>query len=70
MLDYNKISSFIWKVNDDVLRGLFKEHEYGDIILPFIVLRRMDCVLESDKEEVCKLYQDYKMKVDDPSPVI
>ena len=70
MLDYNKISSFIWKINDDVLRGLFKEHEYGDIILPFIVLRRMDCVLESDKEEVYKLYQDYKNKVEDPSPII
>ena len=44
--NYNQISSFIWNVCDDVLRGLFKQHEYGDVILPFTVLRRLDCVLE------------------------
>ncbi|RMZ48987.1 hypothetical protein EB821_04685 [Candidatus Marinimicrobia bacterium PRS2] len=49
--NYSKISSFIWNVCDDVLRGLFKPHEYGDVILPFTVLRRLDCVLESHKEE-------------------
>ena len=44
MSSHNEISSFIWTVYDDVLRGLFKPHEYGDIILPFTVLRRLDCV--------------------------
>jgi len=48
-VSYNEISSFIWNVCDDVLRGLFKQHEYGDIILPFTVLRRLDCVLEPHK---------------------
>ena len=70
MSNYNQISSFIWNVCDDVLRGMFKQHEYGDIILPFTVLRRLDCVMESNKDEVVKLYNDYKTKVDDPSPVI
>ena len=60
----------IWNVCDDVLRGMFKQHEYGDIILPFTVLRRLDCVMESNKDEVVKLYNEYKTKVDDPSPVI
>jgi len=32
MSNHNEISSFIWNVCDDVLRGLFKPHEYGDII--------------------------------------
>lgn len=42
MSNHNEISSFIWNVCDDVLRGLFKQHEYGDVILPFLVLRRLD----------------------------
>jgi type I restriction enzyme M protein len=38
MGNHQEISSFIWRVCDDELRGLFKPHEYGDIILPFVVL--------------------------------
>ena len=68
--NYNQISSFIWNVCDDVLRGLFKQHEYGDVILPFTVLRRLDCVLEPHKDEVFKIYEEYRTKVDDPTPII
>jgi type I restriction-modification system DNA methylase subunit len=39
-------------VADDVLRGLFKPHEYGDVILPFVILRRLDCVIEPRKDEI------------------
>ena len=70
MSNYNQISSFIWNVCDDVLRGLFKQHEYGDVILPFTVLRRLDCVLEPHKDEVYNVYQQYKGKVEDPTPII
>ena len=70
MTDHNKISSFIWNVCDDVLRGLFKPHEYGDIILPFVVLRRLDCVIEPRKDEIFNLYEEFKSKVEDPSPII
>jgi len=70
MSKHQELSSFIWNVCDDVLRGLFKQHEYGDVILPFVVLRRLDCVLEPYKDEVFKLYEEYKSKVDDPSPII
>ena len=68
--NYTQISSFIWNVCDDVLRGVFKQHEYGDVILPFTVLRRLDCVLEPNKDEVYTLYEEYKTKVEDPTPII
>lgn len=45
------LSSFIWSVAD-LLRGDYKQSEYGKVILPFTVLRRLDCVLEPTKEAV------------------
>jgi type I restriction enzyme M protein len=45
------LSSFIWSVAD-LLRGDYKQSEYGKVILPFTVLRRLDCVLENSKEAV------------------
>src|SRR3954465_7963355 len=42
------LSSFIWSVAD-LLRGDYKQSEYGKVILPFTVLRRLDCVLETTK---------------------
>jgi type I restriction enzyme M protein len=52
MSKFQELSSLIWNVADDVLRGLFKPHEYGDVILPFVILRRLDCVIEPRKDEV------------------
>ena len=43
--------SFIWSVAD-LLRGDFKAHEYGQVILPFTVLRRLECALASTKQQV------------------
>ena len=45
------LSSFIWSVAD-LLRGDYKQSEYGKVILPFTVLRRLDCVLEATKAAV------------------
>jgi type I restriction enzyme M protein len=50
MADTN-LSSFIWSVAD-LLRGNYKQSEYGKVILPFTVLRRLDCVLEPTKAKV------------------
>ncbi|WP_339886979.1 class I SAM-dependent DNA methyltransferase [Rhodopirellula europaea] len=47
------LSSFIWSVAD-LLRGDYKQSEYGRVILPFTVLRRLDCVLEDTKAAVLK----------------
>jgi type I restriction enzyme M protein len=45
------LSSFIWSVAD-LLRGDYRQSEYGKVILPFTVLRRLDCVLEPTKAAV------------------
>jgi len=47
------------------LGGLFKPHEYGDVILPFVILRRLDCVIEPRKDEIYNLYDEYKSKMED-----
>ena len=44
-------AAFIWSIAN-LLRGPYKPAEYGPVILPFTVLRRMDCVLESTKAKV------------------
>jgi len=67
---FQEISSFIWKVCDDELRGLFKPHEYGDVILPFVVLRRLDCLIEPHKDKVVELYESLKDEIDDVYPII
>ena len=47
------LSSFIWSIAD-LLRGDYKQSDYGKVILPFTVLRRLDCVLEATKDAVLK----------------
>ncbi len=49
------LANFIWGVAD-ILRGDYKQSSYGQVILPFTVLRRLDCVLSSTKENVLKKY--------------
>jgi len=71
MSKQQELSSFIWNVCDDVLRGLFKQYEYGTIILPFVVLRRLDCVLEPYKDAIYELHLELKAKdITEPAPVI
>ncbi|GGP26839.1 type I restriction-modification system subunit M [Silvimonas amylolytica] len=50
-MNHQALSSFIWSVAD-LLRGDYKQSDYGKVILPFTVLRRLDCVLESTKPAV------------------
>lgn len=52
MADIN-YTSFIWNVADK-LRGAYRRSDYGKVILPFSVLRRLDCALDATKEEVLK----------------
>ncbi|WP_417144599.1 type I restriction-modification system subunit M [Raoultibacter massiliensis] len=53
-MNHSEISSFIWGTAD-LLRSSFKQHEYGDIILPFTVMRRLDVVLEPTKKAVLEV---------------
>ena len=50
-MNQQTLSSLIWSVAD-LLRGDFKQSEHGRVILPFTVLRRLDCVLEKTKQAV------------------
>lgn len=69
-MKHQEISSLIWNICDDVLRGLFKPHEYGDVIIPFIVLRRLDCIIEPHKEEIISIHNQLKSDIDDISPIV
>jgi type I restriction enzyme M protein len=60
MNNFQDTANFIWQVADDILRGSFKQHEYGDVILPFVVLRRLDCVLEGSKDQVIAAHDQFK----------
>ena len=49
---HNKIVSFIWSIADDCLRDVYVRGKYRDVILPMVVLRRLDALLEPTKEAV------------------
>jgi HsdM N-terminal domain len=62
-------AAFIWSVADR-LRGDYKQSEYGKVILPLTVLRRLDCVLEPTKVAVLDQASKLKGKVDNVGPVL
>lgn len=68
MADPN-LSSFIWSVAD-LLRGDYKQSEYGKVILPFTVLRRLDCVLEKTKPAVLAELEKRKATKVNPEPFL
>lgn len=49
---HNKLVSFIWSVADDCLRDVYNRGKYRDVILPMVVLRRLDALLEPTKQDV------------------
>ena len=51
-ISQSQIVSFIWSIADDCLRDVFLRGQYRDVILPMVVLRRLDALLEPTKEEV------------------
>ncbi|HZT76400.1 MAG TPA: class I SAM-dependent DNA methyltransferase [Vicinamibacterales bacterium] len=63
------LSSFIWSVAD-LLRGDYKQSEYGKVILPFTVLRRLDCVLEPTKTAVLAELTKRKKQGVNPEPFL
>ena len=58
-MNHQSLSAFIWSVAD-LLRGDYRQSDYGKIILPFTVLRRLDCVLESTKAAVLAEHEEKK----------
>ena len=57
---YNQTVSLIWNIADDVLRDVFLRGQYRDVILPMVVLRRLDALLEPTKDAVEKEIEDEK----------
>ena len=60
---------FIWSVAD-LLRGDYKAHEYGQVILPLTVLRRLDCVLEPTKAAVIARADELAGKIENVEPLL
>ena len=56
---HNEISDFIWNIKEHI-RDEYQENDYEDVILPFTLLRRIDCVLEKTHNEVVSTYEKYK----------
>ncbi len=59
MKNVKESANFIWSIAD-LLRGDYKQSDYGKVILPLTVLRRLDCVLEKKKDKVLEKYQQSK----------
>jgi type I restriction enzyme M protein len=65
----NNHAAFIWSVAD-LLRGDYKQSEYGKVIMPLTVLRRLDCVLEPTKAKVLERHAKLKGSIDNIGPVL
>ena len=64
--NYNQIVSLIWSIADDVLRDVFLRGQYRDVILPMVVLRRLDALLEPTKDAVeAELKEQQEMGLED-----
>lgn len=59
MKNVKESANFIWSIAD-LLRGDYKQSDYGKVILPLTVLRRLDCVLQSSKQDVLKKFEQLK----------
>ncbi|WP_197460887.1 type I restriction-modification system subunit M N-terminal domain-containing protein [Ferroacidibacillus organovorans] len=68
-MNQRSLSAFIWSVVD-LLRGDYKQYDYGKVILPFTVLRRMDCVLEPTKPAVLVEYTKKQTHGVNPDPYL
>jgi type I restriction enzyme M protein len=62
-------ASFIWSVAD-LLRGDYKQSEYGKVVLPLTVIRRLDCVLEPTKHAVIEKHKGLAGKIENVEPVL
>jgi type I restriction enzyme M protein len=62
-------AAFIWSVAD-LLRGDYKQSEYGKVILPLTVIRRLDCVLEPTKETVLARHKQLAGRIENLGPVL
>lgn len=70
MKNIKESANFIWSIAD-LLRGDYKQSDYGKVILPLTVLRRLDCVLEATKPKVLKKYEQVKtLSIQNMDPIL
>ncbi len=70
MTNIKESANFIWSIAD-LLRGDYKQSDYGKVILPLTVLRRLDCVLASTKADVLKKFEQVKsMNIQNLDPIL
>ena len=50
----SQLGNFVWGIADQI-RGVYKPAQYGSVILPFTVLRRMECVMNGHREQIREL---------------
>jgi type I restriction enzyme M protein len=65
----NNHAGLIWSIAD-LLRGDYKQSEYGRVILPLVVLRRLDCVLEPSKKQVLDRLAALQGKIANVGPIL
>jgi type I restriction enzyme M protein len=70
MKNFKETANFIWSIAD-LLRGDYKQSDYGKVILPLVVIRRLDSVLDGTKSKVLKKLDEVKtMKVQNLDPIL
>lgn len=67
--NYREMANFIWSIAD-LLRGTYRQHDYGKVILPLTVMRRLDSVMRPTQEAVRSEAAKYEGKIQDLHPVL
>ncbi len=72
-INFQDKANFIWQVADDILFGPFMHNEFRDVVLPFVVLRRLDCIYTDEiRNQVQSAYSKFKdaFSEDDLEPIL
>ena len=69
MENFSQNTSLIWNIAD-ILRGGWKQHEYQDVILPLVVIKRLDAILADNKPKVLESYDQWNGKIQDLDPIL
>ena len=70
MTNVKESANFIWSIAD-LLRGDYKQSDYGKVVLPLTVLRRLDCILQDSKSDVLKKFEQVKsMNIQNLDPIL
>ncbi len=69
MTNFKDKTQLIWSIAD-ILRGGWKQHEYQDVILPLVVIKRLDLLLSSTKKSVLEQYNELSGEINDLDPIL